>query len=123
MNQFNVLIALNVFTHYLMEDASENEMRLTLFLLTLISGSTESERQILRSEILSGFESFDKSGKRIYQTLGAGIHNDELEIAIREVNDRRLLQIKVISSEVLLVKLNLTYIQNASKIYINQKGN
>lgn len=115
MNHSKVVTALNIFTYYLMEDASEKEIRLTFYLLSIFTGIDQDTFFILKDEVLLGAEKFNDSGKRTRKYLGAGIHKKDLTKAIDEVNDRDLIQIKGKSSGTLLVKLNLNYLKDASK--------
>lgn len=114
MKNTYTLFALQIFNYYLMEDASDLEVRLTMFLLTSFIDIKGSQQYFLKDELLSGHELFDDSGKRIKAYLGIGISESDLKIAIDEVNRRNLIQIKGRDSNTLLIKLNVNYIKNAS---------
>lgn len=115
MRNSYVLFALQLFSYYLMEDSSDFEVRLTTYLLTSFIDANKSEQYFLKDELLDGYELFDDYGKRIKAYLGIGLSEKELDIAISEVNQRDLIQIKGGKSKTLLVKLNLNYIKDATK--------
>lgn len=107
--------AMKLFTYYLMEDASDLEVRLTMYLLSSFMDIKESQQYFLKDEFLFGHELFDDNGKRIKKYLGIGVSKSDLNLAIEEVNRRNLIQIKGRKSSTLLVKLNINYIKHASK--------
>lgn len=110
-----ILFALQIFTYYILEDASELETRLTTYLLTSFIDSKETSQYFLRDEIIFGHELFDDSGKRVKKYLGIGISESDLPKAIDQVNDRNIFQIKGKSSQTLIIKLNINYLQHAIK--------
>lgn len=113
INKLKILSVLELFTCYAMEDASDDEVRLSVFILTMLSYSPQSWTFVLKDEFIRGHESFSDSGKRTQITLGTGIKKKNIEKAIEEVNSRGLISIRSKDSDYFIVKLNHNYLQNA----------
>lgn len=113
INKLKTLSIIEIFTFYVMEDASSDEVRLTFYLLNILTYSPQGRNFVFRDDMLKGYESFDNNGKRIFATLGTGIKEKNLDTAIEKLNERGLLSLETKDSITYIVKLNFSFFKNA----------
>lgn len=115
MKFIDKIIPFTLFAQFQMENASDLEVRLTLYLLAYILNSPKHWNFMLKDDLVHGREFFDEAGKRTLVTQGSGIPRHQINKAIDEVNKRKLILINKRDNNTMIIKLNLKHIENESK--------